>query len=119
MTAPVTSCGPSVVAIVKASSSGARYTPTLAMPALCSWSASRSAGDSEAENESHQTRAMNSRSASAYGSCRMRTALTTLKTAVVPPMPSASEMTTVAVKPGFRRAMRAAMRKSAAASRKT
>ena len=49
-----------------------------------------------------------SRSLSGYGSGRSSTALTTLKTAVVAPMPSASVMTAAAAKPGLRTRPRAA-----------
>jgi hypothetical protein len=48
-----------------------------------------------------------SRSGSGKGSGRSRTALTTLKMAVVAPMPSASVTAATAVKPGERRSRRA------------
>jgi len=47
-----------------------------------------------------------------YGSNRIRTALTRLKTEVLAPMPRARESTTTAVKPGDLRSMRRAKRKS-------
>src|ERR1051326_8476762 len=46
------------------------------------------------------------RSGSATGRGRSRTAFTTLNTAVLPPMPSASAMTASAVAPGLRMSMR-------------
>src|SRR5687768_5759129 len=49
-----------------------------------------------------------SRSGSSYGSGRSRIALTTLKIAVLEPMPSASVMIAVAAKPGFLRRPRSA-----------
>src|SRR5437763_8647626 len=52
------------------------------------------------------------RSAAGYGSERSSTASTTLKIAVHAPMPSASESTAAAVKPGRVRNMRAAYLKS-------
>src|SRR5436309_3939 len=52
------------------------------------------------------------RSLCGYGSGRSITASTTLKIAVVAPMPSASVRTTTVVKPGFLRTERAAYRRS-------
>ena len=48
------------------------------------------------------------RAGSRYGSGRSSTPLTTVKTAVLAPMPSASVRTATTAKPGWRRSMRAA-----------
>ena len=53
-----------------------------------------------------------SRSASGYGSGRSSSALATLKIAAFAPMPSASDSTTDAAKPGRRSRLRSAWRSS-------